>query len=80
MNKTAEKFIKGRAQVRALRVSRRGCGEFLVPEGSIGYIVGHAITQRTYLIFWPDLKQAYKSDDRMSVHAVDDVQMTGARG
>jgi hypothetical protein len=79
LTKSDLKAIKGRLQVRAKVDTRRGLSEDVVVAGTLGWVMGHRVSDQTYIILW-DRPRSYSSDNRCSSHPVGVVEPTGQRG
>lgn len=73
-----QKWMQGSLEVTAIRDTLRGASDESVPKDSIGYVVGHVVSDKQYAIWWPWLKTT-KYDNKSSVHPVADVLATGHR-
>jgi hypothetical protein len=77
MNKATRRLIKGCLEVRTIRHSRCGIGEYFIPIDSIGYVIG--TRDDDWLVHWPFAELRYKGDNRTSSHPKADLAATGRR-
>ena len=81
MTKDEAKQIHGKLEVKAVRDSRMGNSDTVIPAGSIGYAsyAGSHSPDRS-VVFWPFSAREHKGDWRTGVHDKSDLQPTGRRG
>lgn len=81
MRADIKRYIKGCLEVRAVRDTRAGRSNGLVPAGSVGYVVSahQNVGEGKYLICWPEFRDA-GGRPISSIHPRVDVEPTGRRG
>lgn len=74
------RIVKDSLEVRAIRDSRMGISDRVVPAGSIGYVLAARLEAGRRVVFWPSIPRAEKTDWRTGDHPAADLEPTGNRG
>jgi len=76
LTKADYKFLEKCARVECVRNCFIGYSEFHVKKGTIGYILGHNIKEKSYLIHWDHPRQ-HKNDWRCGAQVAEDFVIVG---